>query len=301
MKAVRRQARLEHSGGPTPDLLRPPFTPTPAPIVSSASVLTFPQSPGVDLSSMAGSPQDDMALFLAAQRGDTATVRTCLRDASEDDVFQGFLTAIEAKQPGVVQLCLDHWRSQGTLSKWVGNTMYLAINPGTAPLHLACAAGNAQVVTLLLDAGAPLDTTTGVFEAGIREEGDWRPLDVAVSCGHQAIIDELRSRGATQSRQHHRGLEGGFVCSWRNPMDERAWDCSRRRKDQREKSAEKRRLAVLVGGFVLVAVFGLVCWAGGGPAFIPQWLAIIMTFAPVWGCLGGFCISMADLFLRDWD
>ena len=55
------------------------------------------------------------------------------------------------------------------------------------PLHAATAARNAEVVTLLLEAGADPDA---------RQHGGWTPLAAARHAGQDAIADILLAHGA---------------------------------------------------------------------------------------------------------
>ena len=111
--------------------------------------------------SMSVPPADDvMAFYKAAQQGDTDRIQSFLATPKADNVtlvLEGFWTAIESNQASAVRLILQHFGSRGTLKENVqkqltqltGENMYLAVNPGTTPLHLACTAGGTEVRTLV--------------------------------------------------------------------------------------------------------------------------------------------------------
>ncbi|KAK3264712.1 hypothetical protein CYMTET_26567 [Cymbomonas tetramitiformis] len=180
-------------------------------------------------------------------------------ESDEKTIFQAFLTAIEAKHASTVRLFLDRWEARGSLLEHVGESMFLAMNPGTTPLHIACQAGNAEIVALLLDAGASLNATTSKFESGIRDEGGWKPIDVAISCGHPTIKELLESHGAQPSPQC--ADREWIKNTWKNPFAEIKASEARlteQKEHEREEFYTRARYALPALGFLAVGLVGAV-------------------------------------------
>ena len=67
-------------------------------------------------------------------------------------------------------------------------------------LHDAVAHGNAELVALLLEAGASVNASTQQFESGISEEGGLTPLDVAHIHKDATLIEFLTANGGVRGR-----------------------------------------------------------------------------------------------------
>ena len=71
---------------------------------------------------------------------------------------------------------------------------------GSAPLHLAAAAGHPMVIRALLDAGSrALDQLTVRANHPTKDEGIFAPLHLAVESGNQPAVKMLLSAGASVS------------------------------------------------------------------------------------------------------
>lgn len=88
--------------------------------------------------------------------------------------------AVESASKSMVQFCL--WRRYDTeaANKW-----------GQTPLSTAAENGYHEIVALLLDHGADLET-----EASSESGEQWRPLHYAAYGGHEAVVEILLKRGA---------------------------------------------------------------------------------------------------------
>jgi ankyrin repeat protein len=78
-----------------------------------------------------------------------------------------------------------------------GANVELADIEGFTPLYLASYEGYAEVVRLLLAAGAKTDTRNG--------KGDWSPLQTAAEQGHADVVRELVAAGADVNQRSKRG------------------------------------------------------------------------------------------------
>mmetsp|Transcript_30358 Transcript_30358/g.47128 ORF Transcript_30358/g.47128 Transcript_30358/m.47128 type:complete len:274 (-) Transcript_30358:18-839(-) len=67
-------------------------------------------------------------------------------------------------------------------------------------LHYAVLNYNFEAVKMLVERGAQVNLQTSKYESGIKSEGGWTPLDLAVNGGNKEIIEYLRAHGAEQAR-----------------------------------------------------------------------------------------------------
>ncbi len=131
----------------------------------------------------AAAPRDtESPVADAAEKGDTETVRTLLRDGADANAAQG---------DGMTAL---HWTALngdlGTMNLLLfagASTESLTRLGGYTPLHLAGSRGHAAAVGRLLEAGSKLDamTTTGV-----------QPIHLAAQAGSAEAVRALIDRGA---------------------------------------------------------------------------------------------------------
>lgn len=68
------------------------------------------------------------------------------------------------------------------------------------PIHIATLNKDVQMVELLLDFGADINSRTEKYEYGIADEGGLTPLDIAYIQNDQAMIDFFTPRPAVRGR-----------------------------------------------------------------------------------------------------
>lgn len=79
------------------------------------------------------------------------------------------------------------------------------------PLECAAMAGSSSIITLLLDAGASVDSAHNIFEN--------TPLHFATWFGHPDCVKLLISRGASVEARNNKASTPGFIAVWRNESE----------------------------------------------------------------------------------
>jgi ankyrin repeat protein len=129
------------------------------------------------------SPDGWFPLHLAAHFAKTGAVQTLLNhgaQAAARSTNALHNTALHAAAAGRAveagRLLIEHGADAGAVQ-----------HGGWTPLHAAAQNGDVEFARALVDAGA---------DVNVRAENQQRPLDLALTKGHQAMVDFLESHGA---------------------------------------------------------------------------------------------------------
>ncbi|KAJ7220292.1 ankyrin repeat-containing domain protein, partial [Mycena pura] len=67
------------------------------------------------------------------------------------------------------------------------------------------ASGSIEIVRFLIDKEAEVDLV---------DNSGWSPLHIAVSAGHDAVVQELVGAGADVTKKNNKGITPLYACHW---------------------------------------------------------------------------------------